>query len=290
MIPFLTFLLPVTLCIIIHEAGHYFAARHYNVGVNRASLFFNFIYTFIKYDPLSGRLSIISRKVPVKHNGYEAQGEWAAISIPLTKAICADLQQDEATGALMDTKGLLINKTVLKQVCHLPVKDWRRTQYCLGWIPCGGYVSLNTEPNKYTSIISRPPRTQLIINAAGVACNFVTMLLCLVAASILLNLFHIHAYITELAVLLAYYSFALLWLNILPLPGLDGGNMARNICAIYWPNSESAVLKGIYNIFGCIVFVVIVSSWFRPASGIEMAIVGFFDRIFDLLLSLFCVA
>ena len=291
---FMTFLLPLTLAIIIHEAGHYFVARHYGVGVARASLFFNFIVTFIKYDPLSGRLSIISRQEPLTitdANGLEhtVRSEWAFLSIPLRRPFAPDSTYDSATNEFVPLSGILLNTTVIKTRCASAVANWRNTQYCLGWIPCGGYVSLNTTRDA-GSMLHRTNGQQLAINVAGVVCNLLTVIITLSALRWAVS-FHSISYWFNVfryeAFLLAYYSFVLLCLNVLPLPGLDGGNIARNITAMVMPGHESNVSKTLYNIFGWIVFFIIVSSWIRPASGIEQHIFGFFNFMFDKVAALF---
>lgn len=288
---FFTFLLPVTICIFIHEGGHYLAARYFRVGVKRASLFFNFIVTFLKYDPMSGRFSIISRREPVTvhhPNGYEdtVLGEWAWISIPVSRPIAPDyIAGDDSQ--IRPCSGWLVNKTVIKSNSDNPdVARWRRTQYCLGWIPCGGYVTLDTD-NDSESLERLSPGRQLIINAAGVVCNLLTLVLVLTGLRLLESTTFLasHTFVNELFYI-AIYSFYLFLLNILPLPGLDGGNIARNITAIVWPGHESTVAKAFYNIFGWVVFAFILSSWIRPISGFETRIFGFFNYIFEKILIL----
>ena len=286
-------IVPLSIAILIHEAGHFCVAKWYKVGITRVSLFLNIGFTFLKYDPISGRLSIISRKVPlelVSSSGESrmVEGEWVLLSIPITRAIAGASWFDTETDSFYEYKGILYNTNLIRMSSPHPVSKWRMTQYCIGWLPFGGYVSLKTGRGK-DSITNLAPMKQLAVNIAGVVCNFFTIIIALLLLRMCFNPLHFpFTGGADLLFEIAYLSFALLWLNILPLPGLDGGNIILNIISIFWPQSDkNKAMRSVYNFFSILIFVFIISSWFRTSSSIETQIFKFFDSIFGEIMKIF---
>ncbi len=258
MIEFEFLIYVLTPLIVLHEAGHYLWARRFGVPVRRASLFFNFGFTLIKYNPATGRVALISRKRQVDvdyDNGVSmhAMGEWALISFQLTRPYVDD-GLISPTGWLVPARGTLFKAVTVKQLPPDTLPRWRHTEYCLGFLPLGGYITFNPD-----ELERRSTTQQLLINAGGLMVNLLITIVGMAAAVILANNGSDHAAVS-ISYQYALVSFLLFGLNVLPLAGLDGGNIIRNI-ASYFVNVESSnVFRNLYNmmaivtvflIFGC---------------------------------------
>ncbi|MGN0223316.1 MAG: site-2 protease family protein [Muribaculaceae bacterium] len=259
----------LTPLIVLHEAGHYLWARRFGVPVRRASLFFNFGVTFLKYNPATGRVALISRKRPVNLRndsgiGMQVMGEWAWISFRLTRGYINDALV-APTGQLVPATGTLYKALFVKQLPPSTLPKWRHTEYCLGFLPFGGYVSLDP-----AELQRRTTTQQLLINAGGLMVN---LLITLVGIAVGIIMFHNGCDSTacDLALDYAFYSFLLFGLNVLPLAGLDGGNILRNVASYFVDVEHSKGFKQLYNmlalitvflIFGCSQFINAVYRFF----------------------------
>lgn len=234
----------LTFCIIVHEAGHYFAARHYGVKVERASLFYNLFFTLLKYDPVHGRLDLVSRKIVLERVGpygyqQDMPGEKVFLSIMLSRYPYSHAQCLDANGNLIFAPAVCVNKVFLRPQ-FLP-DTWRNTQWCIGWLPVGGYVSLNGR-----DINRLNPKRKLLINAAGVlvnlACVFVMTALMYFAISLPI--------LYTVLYNVAYLSLILFLLNILPIPMLDGGHIVDNSIELCNNPDTRNSLRKVYNVVG----------------------------------------
>lgn len=259
----------LTPLIVLHEAGHYLWARRFGVPVRRASLFFNFGVTFLKYNPATGRVALISRKRPVNISSdsglsMHAMGEWAWISFQLTRSYINDALV-APTGQLVPATGTLYKAVTVKQLPPATLPKWRHTEYCLGFLPVGGYVSLDTAELQH-----RTTTQQLLINAGGLMVN---LLITLVGVAVGVIMFRNGCDRAACGIPLdyAFYSFLLFGLNVLPLAGFDGGNTLRNVASYFVDVESSNGFKRLYTmlalitvflIFGCSQFVSAVYRFF----------------------------
>ena len=257
----LEFWIIFAVAIIVHELGHYTFSRAFGVRVKRVSLFFNIFFTFLKYDPLTKRLDIFSRK---KLMGVESEGGGSTIteasrcllSIQLAKTDYPAFVQAES-GRLEPAKKIEIDSIIFG--------GNQATQYCIGWLPFGGYIV--PEYVGPFGVFSKGKYQQLLINLGGILFNFITLLLFMSVAVQP----HIYdavvgaegsapVYFKELE-FFCVISVSLVALNILPLPGLDGYNSL--MCVLNREGSSSGRVKNIVqNILGLVVFAFIISSWF----------------------------
>ena len=290
MSPLLLFMLVFTAAIIIHEAGHYLFARLYGVQVKRASLFFNPFFTLLKYDPVTGRVDFLSKKQygsiqATDGQTYDAESVKSVLSFQLTRPREIAALINKETGEFTEAKGVLINSTTMGNPFPPEKASWRTTQYCLGWLPCGGYVNLQSD-NSPAGILSKKNHQQFMIHFAGVMFNLISMLMALTVLGIgarvgfpdmTMNLLYGFANI----------SFGLALLNVLPLPGLDGSGMLISILNYVLPDKVQIIMRNINSVLGMLVFVFIVSSWFRESSAIEASFFRFVNNCFDSIVMLF---
>lgn len=294
----LMIMIPLSICIILHEGGHFYAASYYGVSARRISIFFNALVTLFKYDPASGRISFISRQVAIpltdpEGNVHNAGGEWALLSIPVSRAYVPDSYYDSENGMLYPYKGVLFGKEVIKLRQPEDLAKWRRTQYCIGWIPFGGYVTLKQSPGP-GSLQNISPMQRFVINAAGVTCNLLTLVLVLTILRIIMGDGTLQLNSSNFDIMMvAFLSYSLFWLNILPIPGLDGGAMARNLAHAIMQRYHTTLAanivnvgKRIYNLLSWVVLLFILSTWFRPAAGFEREVFRFFNDLFAYIVSL----
>lgn len=283
-------LLLLTLVIVIHEAGHYVFARVYGVQVMRASLFFNPFVTLLKYNPLTGRLDFVSKKhyltLTSRDGLREATGELSLslLSIRVSKPAGMVVVWNMETGDFREAKALEIKATIMGDPEPAPAKPWRHTQYCIGWLPFGGYVTLRNDRSR-AGILSKKNHQQFIINFGGILFNIISMLMALFAIRLCAyNAYDIHAIIPRLWDF-AYLSFAIILLNILPLPGLDGGGMLMCILNYVLPRNAQAIMRIVNSLLGIVVFVWIISTWFRRSFGFEIRFYEFVRDCFYMLAS-----
>lgn len=304
--------LMLSLAIITHEIGHYIFAKLFGVRVMRVSLFFNPIFTLLKYDPSAGRIYLISKKKAVSISDEDGttdryMGEWSLLSFPVhaprTVEIAdedeqpeisfkmirgtgmADSYYDTEAKKLVPFQGILWCQTVLKMSVIGEKDSWRDSQYCLGWVPCGGYVSFFTHQAE-CSITSKKPYQQFIISSGGVLFNLFFVFLSLLLVK-MIYLFGTPGVGSDMLMFFAYISFGLAIINILPFPGLDGSQMLLAILRYILPQKANRILLSINSIVSIAVFIFMCSVLFRPISGIEQTIFNFTDRIFEGLLRIF---
>lgn len=279
------FLILLTVVIVIHEAGHYTFARLFGVRVNRASLFFNPFFTLLKYNPLTGRLDFISKKryitLTSKDGLREATGELSScqLSIQITQPKVAVAAWDEEAEEFREVKTVETNVMIMGDPEPAPQSEWRYTQYCIGWLPFGGYVTLQSDASD-AGILSKKNSQQFLISFAGILFNIITMLLALVVMRLCIS----YSYGSEALLSwlwgFAGITFSLIVLNILPLPGLDGGGMLMCVLNYILPRNARIIMTIINNLLGIVVFVWIISTWFRSSFGFEQRFWEFASNCF----------
>lgn len=288
----MAFFLILALAIVVHECGHYFFARRLKVGVLQGNIFFDPLFSVLRYEPRTGRLSVLSRPVAydqTRPDGSKTSyvGEKAVLSIQLHAPEHKATYLDEQTQRLVASDKTLVNRTIIAPERRLPASNWRNMTFVLGWLPFGGYVKLRND-SSVDSIQRRTPREQLMINAGGVLFNFAGVVAGLILLKILTLLFGSVAWLNFTLINFAYVCFLLMCFNILPIPGLDGGNIIMNIISIVRPGTENTpAVRKIYNWIAAAMFLVILSSWFRPASSVESGFFGLADTIFSGILRMF---
>lgn len=285
------YLLYLTVAIIIHELGHFIFAKKNGVAVHRASLFFNPFFTLLKYDPNAGRIYFVSRKVDMPSKNPGGSGtpcEVALLSIRIHKARAEDVVVGPNGDEFDFTpERVLYNKCVIKTFPEGKV-TWRDTQYCLGWIPCGGYVTLRTDASEY-GLGSKTPNQRGWINIAGVMFNIITMILALVVIKVLIATGYVDSYagLAEVIFKLGYLSCVLGLFNILPIPGLDGSYVAISILEQCFPGSRMEGVKALNGCLSFLVFGVIIYTWVFNDSIIGDLLLPFFERVWRFMLMLF---
>ena len=142
----LQLIVALVILVTVHEFGHYIFARMFGVKVNRFYLFFNPWFSLLKYDPMKGTLSILSRDDQHSLKTFQ-------VSKP---------RQPRPDGK----------------------PTWRDTIYGLGWLPLGGYCDiagmvdetksskdLASEPQPW-EFRSKAAWKRLLVMVAGVLFNF----------------------------------------------------------------------------------------------------------------------
>lgn len=285
----LVFLITLAVAIIVHELGHYTFSRAFGVRVKRVSLFFNIFFTFLKYDPLTRRLDIISRKIQgelgIKEDETMAvEASQCLLSIQLGKTDYPAYAAAKSGSRIELAKKIEINSIILID------PERQTTQYCLGWLPFGGYIVPDYEGP--FGVFSRGKYQQLLINLGGILFNFITMLLFM---SIALLPYIYNAYVgaegstSTYFNLLEYFcwlSFSLIALNILPFPGLDGYNSLMCVLNRYG-SSGGKVINIIQNLLSLVVFAVIILSWFGVGAEIWQLFYEFTDKVFKVLVNIY---
>ena len=158
----LQFTLALAILIILHEFGHFAAAKLFKVRVEKFYLFFDWGFSLVRVKRVNGKLrwKFFSKNVPEKYTTVEkrdANGKKEVEYIPI------DLNT-------------------------LPPDDWRRsdaTEYGIGWFPLGGYnkiagmidESMDKEQMKQPAqpweFRSKPAWQRFIIMVGGVFMNVV---------------------------------------------------------------------------------------------------------------------
>lgn len=153
----LQLIMSLSLLVFVHELGHYFFARVFNIRVDKFYLFFNPKFSLLRWDPKKHTLDVC------KKNPDEEE---------VDNKDADDNDNDD------DAKAV---KT-----------SWRDTVYGLGWVPLGGYCSISGMVDETTSASqlsakpkpwefrSRPAYQRLFVMIGGVLFNFLTA--CLIYA------------------------------------------------------------------------------------------------------------
>ena len=284
----LEILISIAIAIVIHEAGHYVFARAFGVHVKRVSLFFNPFFTFLKYNPLTGRLDFLSVKKSLYQTGDNdyvttVEATHSALSIKITDSVDDAGVWEKPTGYLSQPKRLEVNSVILDSWNIEGLCKWRLTQYCLGWLPFGGYVTIDYEGSD--GLLSKKIYQQVLFHLGGILFNVVTVVITVCVLSFLetqsasqlprwLNE-SVQPYIEWIMIA----SWAMACFNLLPLPALDGYHALT--CML--PEKLSGVKMNIFsNVFGLLVFVYIISTWFREPFAFETL---FWDFVGDILFS-----
>ena len=162
LIKVLQFILALSLLIIIHELGHFAAAKIFKTRVEKFYLFFDWGFSLVRCKRVNGKLrwKFFAKNVPEKYEVVEktnADGKKEKDYIPI-------------------------------DLSTLPEDDWRRsdnTEYGIGWFPLGGYnkiagmidESMDKEamkqPPQPWEFRSKPAWQRFIIMFGGVFMNVV---------------------------------------------------------------------------------------------------------------------
>lgn len=168
------FLLIIGILVVVHELGHYLAARRFGVEAPEFGVGFPpRLWTFWKLKGLleiQGRKIIIPKTFPLPE-GLRA-GAWVTYKTEqqegkeILKSIA--LVDDESRGTVMASQVQLLD---------------RGTEFTLNAIPFGGFVRMNeddssTAPNAF---VNKPAWQRAIILVAGVTMNFVLAFLVFIA-------------------------------------------------------------------------------------------------------------
>ncbi len=156
----LQFILALSILIVLHEFGHFAAAKIFKVRVEKFYLFFDWGFSLFRCKKVNGkwRCRFFSKNVPDKYEVVET--------------VNADGKKEK------DYKPVDLDT--------LPEDDWRRsdsTEYGIGWFPLGGYnkiagmidESMDKEqmkqPAKEWEFRSKPAWQRFIIMIGGVFMN-----------------------------------------------------------------------------------------------------------------------
>ena len=162
LIKVLQFILALSLLIIIHELGHFAAAKIFKTRVEKFYLFFDWGFSLVRCKRVNGKLRwrFFAKNVPEKYEVVEktnADGKKEKDYVPI-------------------------------DLSTLPDDDWRRsdnTEYGIGWFPLGGYnkiagmidESMDKEamkqPPQPWEFRSKPAWQRFIIMFGGVFMNVV---------------------------------------------------------------------------------------------------------------------
>ncbi len=151
-------ILSISILIILHECGHFLFARLFKVRVERFYLFFNPNFSIFRMKKINGKWKF----------------KWFA-------------KNDKNTIKRTNYRGE--EETIIIPVEELDDNNWRKypdsTEYGIGWLPMGGYVSIagmidesmNVEqmkqPAKSWEFRSKKAWQRLLIMIGGVSVNFI---------------------------------------------------------------------------------------------------------------------
>lgn len=150
-------IMALSLLVIVHEFGHYFFARLFGIWVEKFYMFFNPIFSIVRWDPRQHKLQFF-----VKNPSEPTDEKKDQESSNHTSEQVQPLQQPPADGK----------------------SSWRDTVYGIGWVPLGGYCkiagmideSMDTEqmkqPAKPYEFRSKPAWQRLLVMVGGVTFNF----------------------------------------------------------------------------------------------------------------------
>lgn len=156
----LEMILALSLLVIVHEFGHYFFARLFGIWVEKFYMFFNPVFSIVRWDPKQHKLEFFKRN-------------------PADPASDKAEKDDDATAA---------NEAAPVQQPPTGKATWRDTVYGIGWVPLGGYCaisgmideSMNTEqmkqPVKPYEFRSKPAWQRLLVMVGGVLFNFLAVI------------------------------------------------------------------------------------------------------------------
>ena len=164
LVKILQLILALTLLVIVHEFGHFIAARIFKTRVEKFYIFFNPRFSIFRCKKVHGRwcFAFFSKNVPDKFITHEHID-------PITN-------KKSYTYEAIDLKSL-------------PEDDWRTeeetTEFGIGWVPLGGYCSIagmidesmnlgqmQQEPQPW-EFRSKPAWQRLIVMVGGVVMNVV---------------------------------------------------------------------------------------------------------------------
>lgn len=157
-------ILALTVLVIVHEFGHFIAARIFRTRVEKFYIFFNPRFSIFRCKKVNGkwRFSFFSKNVPDKYIAHEHID-------PFTNKKSYTYEKIDLTTLSSD--------------------DWRtdeeHTEFGIGWVPLGGYCSIAgmidesmnveqmKEPAQAWEFRSKPAWQRLIIMIGGVFMNVV---------------------------------------------------------------------------------------------------------------------
>ena len=160
LIKVLQFFLSLSILVLIHEFGHFIAAKAFKTRVDKFYIFFDWGFSLFRCKKVNGqwRFKFFSKPVPESYTSTEYR----------------------------DAKGKKQTKYEPIDLNTLPEDDWRRsdsTEYGIGWFPLGGYnkiagmvdesmdKSQMQQPAKEWEFRSKPAWQRFIIMIAGVFMN-----------------------------------------------------------------------------------------------------------------------
>ncbi len=162
LIKILQFIMALSILIILHELGHFIAAKSFKTRVDKFYLFFDWGFSLFRIKKVNGkwRFRLFAKNVPSKYDVVETK--------------------------LLNGKKSVDYRPI--DLDTLPEDDWRRsdsTEYGIGWFPVGGYnkiagmidESMDKEqmkqaPQKW-EFRSKPAWQRFIIMIGGVFMNVV---------------------------------------------------------------------------------------------------------------------
>ncbi|HOF15687.1 MAG TPA: RIP metalloprotease RseP [Bacteroidales bacterium] len=159
-------ILGLSFLVLIHEFGHFIAARIFGIRVNKFYIFFNPKFSLVKLKKINGKI----------HYKFFSK------NLPDTELVV-----DENGNPILDEKGNKKYKNI--DISKLDDTDWRKhpdnTEYGLGWLPLGGYCqiagmidetqsieNLQSEPQSW-EFRSKPAWQRLIVVLGGVVINLI---------------------------------------------------------------------------------------------------------------------
>ena len=160
LIKVLQFFLSLSILVLIHEFGHFIAAKAFKTRVDKFYIFFDWGFSLFRCKKVNGqwRFKFFSKPVPESYTSTEYR----------------------------DAKGKKQTKYDPIDLNTLPEDDWRRsdsTEYGIGWFPLGGYNKIAgmvdesmdksqlQQPAKEWEFRSKPAWQRFIIMIAGVFMN-----------------------------------------------------------------------------------------------------------------------
>ena len=117
-------ILSLSILVVLHEFGHFFFARLFNVRVDKFYMFFNPNFSLVRAKKINGKWQIkfLSKNIPAKER-------------PKT---------DSDGDTMLDSKGKTIYEPI--PVNELQDGDWNKypdnTEWGIGWLPLGGYCKI----------------------------------------------------------------------------------------------------------------------------------------------------
>lgn len=167
LIKVLQLVLCLSILVIVHEFGHYIAAKIFKTRVTKFYIFFHPQFSLLRVKRINGKL------------------QWRFFAKNLDDS---ELLVDSDGKPILDPKGKKQYKPI--DIDSLPEDDWRRypdnTEFGVGWIPLGGYCAiagmvdetqsaedLSSEPQPY-EYRSKPAWQRLLIILGGVIMNVIT--------------------------------------------------------------------------------------------------------------------